>query len=77
MEVSILCNGNKSVANYIMGAHFSLTWAQCKRRTLLASMGCVHTHRRIPTIEGCGSPNCIRNVVEKDGENNRKVGKDG
>jgi hypothetical protein len=29
----------------------------------------------IPTIEGCGNPSHIRNVVEKIGENNQKAGK--
>ncbi len=53
----------------------SLPWVQCKRWTLVTSMGCVHTHQRIPTIEGCYNLSHIRNVMEKDGEDNRKVGK--
>jgi hypothetical protein len=32
-------------------------------------------HRGIPVIEGCGSPNRVQSIVEKDGENNRKIGK--
>jgi hypothetical protein len=32
-------------------------------------MGCVYTHRKIPTIEGWGSPSHIRSIVEKIGEN--------
>jgi len=41
-------------------------------------MGCVHTHQKIPAIEGCGSLSCVQNVVEKYGEDNqeaRKVGR--
>jgi hypothetical protein len=38
-------------------------------------MGCVHMHQGIPTIEGCGSPSHVQNVVEKNGENNQKLGK--
>jgi hypothetical protein len=37
-------------------------------------MGCVHTHQKIPTIEGCGNPSDIRSVTNKDGENNQKFG---
>jgi hypothetical protein len=40
-------------------------------------MGCVHTHWRIPTIEGCGNRSRVQNIVEKDGEDNWKVGKVG
>jgi hypothetical protein len=53
----------------------SLPWAQCKRWTLVALMGCVHMHRKIPIIERCGNLSHIQNVVEKDGQDNRKVGK--
>jgi hypothetical protein len=31
----------------------------------------------MPAIEGWGSPNCVRNVVQKLGENNQKVWKIG
>jgi hypothetical protein len=55
----------------------SLLWVQRKRWTLVASIGCVHMHQRIFTIERCGNPSCIRNVVKKDGEDNWKVGKIG
>jgi hypothetical protein len=52
----------------------SLPWAQRKKWTFIASMGCVHTYQGIYTIEGCGNPSCIWSVVEKDGEDNRKAG---
>ncbi len=38
-------------------------------------MGCVHTHQNMQAIEGWGSPSHIRNVVQKIGEDNQKVGK--
>jgi hypothetical protein len=34
-------------------------------------------HQGIPAIEGWGSPSCVWNVKEKNGENNRKIGKIG
>jgi len=40
-------------------------------------MGCVQTHRGMLAIEGWGSPNHIRSVIEKIGEDNQKVGKIG
>jgi hypothetical protein len=40
-------------------------------------MGCVHRHQRISTIEECGSPSCIWNVVEKIKEDNWKAKKIG
>ncbi len=40
-------------------------------------MGCVHTHWKRPTIEGCDSLNHIQNIVDKIGENNQKVEKFG
>ncbi len=55
----------------------SLPWAQHKRWTLVALMGFVHKHQMIPTIQRCGSLSHIWSVVEKDGENNQKVGKVG
>ncbi len=55
----------------------SLPLAQHKKWTLVALMGCVHTHQKIHAIEGCGSPSCFWNIMEKDGENIWKVGKDG
>jgi len=39
--------------------------------------GCVHTHQGGPIIGGCGSPNYVQNDVEKIGQNNQKVRKDG
>jgi hypothetical protein len=36
-----------------------------------------HTHWKIPTIEGWGNPSSIWNVMEKNMEINRKVGKIG
>jgi len=41
------------------------------------SIGCVHTCRKRPTIEGCDSLNHIQNVVDKIGEDNQKVEKFG
>jgi len=41
----------------------------------IGSMGCVHTHQRMPTIEGWGNPSHVRNVVKKNGQNNQKVRK--
>jgi len=38
-------------------------------------MGCVHMHQEIPTIEGCGNPSHVQSVVEKNGEDNQKLGK--
>jgi len=38
-------------------------------------MGCVHTHRGMLAIEGWGNASQIQNVVQKIGENNRKVKK--
>ncbi len=52
-----------------------LPWTQCKRRIPIRSMGCAHTHWRIPTIEGWGNPSSLWNVVEKTKENNRKARK--
>jgi hypothetical protein len=49
-----------------------LPWAQHKRL-----MGCVHTHKGKPAIEGCGSPSHIQSVVKKIREDNQKVGKIG
>jgi hypothetical protein len=41
------------------------------------SMGCVHTHWKRSTIEGCDSLNRIQNIVEKIGEDNQKAEKIG
>jgi hypothetical protein len=51
------------------------TWVQHKKWIPEGSMGCVHTHQGRPTIERCGSPNHVRNVIEKTKENNQKVRK--
>jgi hypothetical protein len=40
-----------------------LPWAQHKRWIPIGLMGCVHTHRRMPTIEGWVNPSCIQSVV--------------
>jgi hypothetical protein len=40
-------------------------------------MGCVHTHQRIFAIERCGNPSHLQSIMEKDGEDIRKVGKVG
>ncbi len=55
----------------------ALPWAQCKRWTPIALMGCVHMHQEILAIQGCGNPSHIWNVMESDGEDNQKVGKVG
>ncbi len=55
----------------------SLPWAQCKRWIPIGLMGCVHTHRGMPTIEGWGSPSCVQSVVQKTRENNQKAKKIG
>jgi hypothetical protein len=41
----------------------------------MGSMGCVHTHQGIRTIERWGSPSHVQNAMEKIGENNRKARK--
>jgi hypothetical protein len=51
----------------------SLLWVQRKRWTPITSMGCVHTHWRIPAIEGCDNPSHVQSAMEKDGKNNWKV----
>jgi hypothetical protein len=53
----------------------SLPRVQCKRRTHETSMGCVHMHQRIFVIEECGNPNRDWNIMEKDGEDNRRLGR--
>jgi hypothetical protein len=56
----------------------SLPWTlECKKWIPIGLMGCVHTHRRIPTIKNWGSPNCVWNVMEKIGEDNWKAWKIG
>jgi len=55
----------------------SLPWTQLKKWIPIGSMGCVHTHWGRPSIEGCGSWNCVQNDVEKIGEDNWKVRKIG
>jgi len=50
----------------------SLPWTQCKRWIPIESMGCVHMHWRIPTIERWGSPSHVRSDVENNAENNQK-----
>jgi hypothetical protein len=52
-----------------------LPWTQHKRWIPIGSMGCVHTHWGMLTIEGWNSSNRIQNVVGKNGKNNWKVGK--
>jgi hypothetical protein len=55
----------------------SLWWTQCKRWIPIRSMGCVHTHQRIPASEGWGSPSHIQSAMEKTGEASQKLGKIG
>ncbi len=52
-----------------------LSWTQCKKWIPIGSMRCVHTHWGMPTIEGWDNPNHVWNVVEKNGEDNKKVRK--
>ncbi len=52
-----------------------LLWTQCKRWPPIRSMGCVHMHWMIPTIEGCDSPCRIRNIAEKNGKHNQNAWK--
>jgi hypothetical protein len=52
-----------------------LPWEQRKKWIPIGSMGCVHTHQQILASERWGSPNHIRSVVEKTGEDNQKVKK--
>ncbi len=40
-------------------------------------MRCVHMHWRILAFEGCGNPNHVQNVMEKDAEDNQKAKKVG
>ncbi len=44
MEVDVLCNGSKNVANYIMGAHMLIVVGIILKVDTVASMGCVHMH---------------------------------
>ncbi len=37
--------------------------------------GDMHTHRGMPVIDGWGNPSCVRNAMQKNGEDNRKVEK--
>jgi hypothetical protein len=55
----------------------SLPWTQCKRWIPIGSMGCVHTHQGLFTIEGWGNISRIWNVVQKIGEDNQKAKKIG
>jgi len=43
----------------------------------IKSMGCVHTHQGMHTIEGWSNPSRIRSVMEKTREINRKPKKIG
>ncbi len=43
----------------------------------IESMGCVHTHQGMHTIEGWGSSSRIRSVMEKTRETNQKFKKIG
>jgi hypothetical protein len=55
----------------------SLPWSQHKKLVPIVLMGCVHTHKGKPTIEGCGNLSHTQSDVEKIGEDNQKVGKIG
>ncbi len=71
----ILHNDIKGDVNCIMGSSEFIPWTQRKRWIPFGSMGCVHTHWRMIAIEGWGSPTPVRSVLQKNGENNWKVGK--
>jgi hypothetical protein len=78
MGTNILHNGNKSVTNSQIASWVlvcSLPWVQHKKWIPIRSMECVHTHQKIPTIDGCGSLSHVQNFVEKTREDNQKVGK--
>jgi len=60
-----------------MGARVLIVVGIIKKVDSVTSMGCVHMHQRILAIEGCGNPSCIWSTVQKDGEDNWKVGKVG
>ncbi len=53
----------------------SLPWSQHKKWIPIRLMGCVHMHWGRFAIERCGSSSCMLNVMEKIGEDNRKVEK--
>jgi hypothetical protein len=53
----------------------SLPWTQRKRWIPIGSMGCVHTHWGMLTIEGWDSPSRVWNVMQKTREDNQKDGK--
>ncbi len=40
-------------------------------------MGCIHTHQRMPAIEGWGGPSRVQNVVQKTKEDHQKARKTG
>jgi hypothetical protein len=52
-----------------------LPWTQHKRWIPIGSMGCVSTQQRMLAIKRWGSPSHVQSVVQKIGEDNRKVGK--
>jgi hypothetical protein len=53
----------------------SLPWSQHKRWIPIGSMGCMHTHWGMCSIEGWGSPSHVQSVVQKIREDNQKVRK--
>ncbi len=80
VEANISHNGNKSVANYTgpnqfiaMGVMYEMDIHEVDGMRAHTSRKI--THRRRLVIEGCGNPSRVWNVVEKIGENNRKVRK--
>jgi hypothetical protein len=60
-----------------MGPYALVIMVQRNKWIPIRLMVCVHTHQGRPAIEGCGCMSCIRSVVKKIGEDNRKVGKIG
>jgi len=53
----------------------SLPWTPHKKWIPIGLMGFVHTHWRMPIVEGWGSPSHLRSVMQKIREDNQKVGK--
>jgi len=75
MEVNILCNGGKGVANDIMGSKGFIAMSKTYVvNTHRVNGMCAHTSKDACS-EGWSSPSCVWSVVEKIGEDNWKVRK--
>jgi len=77
------CNCSYStwkLASHTMAAKVSwitswAPWTQRKKWIPIGLMGCVHTHWKIPAIEGWGNPSHIQSVVKNTREDNQKARK--